>query len=249
MGKSLRNRRLQDSITVILHRPAIPENIGATVRAMANMGYSRLILSDPRTDDMKTAARLAVSASWILDRALSCPSLEEALTVSGARFLVGATARDRRYWDPVEITVAAPFIHQRAASGGAAILFGPEDKGLSNEELTLCHMLVTIPAYGELGSYNLSHAAAITLFTLTTTSPSKSPAVQRQSAAFEEMERMYSHLQELLTEVDFLWEDNPDHMMRAVREFINRAQPSGSEAKMIRGICRRLLWHLRNRGA
>jgi tRNA/rRNA methyltransferase len=245
--KETQNRRLQDEIIVILHRPGIPENIGATARVMANLGFDRLILSDPRTGDMETAAKLAVSASHILDRASSYPSLSEAIEASGARFLVGTTARGRRYWETEDISQAAPYIVQRALLDRTAVIFGPENIGLSNEELTLCHLLVTLPAEGELGSYNLSHAAAITLFAVLTARSSCGVKTGKAIAGFVEMEGMYEHVQNLLTETGFLWEDNPDHMMRAVRGFINRAQPSETDVKAIRGVCRRLLWHLRNK--
>lgn len=246
MEKGIQNRRPQDKITVILHRPGIPENIGATARVMANMGFSRLILSDPRTSDMETAARLAVSASHILDRASSCPSLGDAIIASGARFLVGTTARDRRYWNVEDITKTVPKILSKALRDEAAIIFGPENMGLSNEELTLCQMLVTIPTGGALGSYNLSHAVAITLFSLLTCQPPGTVQITASKAGFTDLEGMFEHIQVLLTETGYLLEDNPDHMMRAVREFINRAEPTENDVKMIRGVCRKLLWHLKN---
>jgi len=214
---------------------------------MANLGFNRLILSDPRTNDMETAAKLAVSAYPILDKAPTCPSLREAMALSGTRFLVGTTARDRRYWNIEDLPGAAGAIVQKATQDGAAIVFGPENIGLSNEDLTLCHLAVTIPTVGELGSLNLSHAVAITLFTLLTARTSDTSAPCRDSADFSKTEGMYGHIQDLLTEAGFLLEDNPDHMMRAVREFINRAEPSENDVKMIRGVCRKLLWHLRNR--
>jgi tRNA/rRNA methyltransferase len=245
--RNIQNLRLQDEITVILHRPGIPENIGSTARVMANLGFGRLILSDPRTDDMETAVKLAVSAFPIIEQALSCPSLIKAISESGARFIVGTTARDRRYWNVTDLPETAPKIVQKALRDGAAIIFGPEDAGLSNEELTFCHQLITIPTGGEFESFNLSHAVAITLFALISTrQPAPTRKLPRAAAGFPETEGMYEHLQDLLTETGFLLRDNPHHMMRAVREFINRAEPSGDDVRMIRGVCRRLLWHLRN---
>ncbi|MDF1525798.1 MAG: TrmH family RNA methyltransferase [bacterium] len=239
--------RPQDNITVILHRPAIPENIGSVARAMGNTGFSRLIISCPETEDWPTAGKLAVSAAHILDRAPRCGSLEEAIALSEARYLVGTTGRSRKYWQSTEIGTAAPQILSRSISGGTALLFGPESTGLNNEELTLCHTTVTLPFDGELASYNLAQAVLLVLFTLMTHAKPESPPASPDSASFEEVEGMYTHIQELLTEVGFLWEDNPDHMMKAVREFVNRAGPGESEVKMIRGVCRKLLYHLRNK--
>jgi tRNA/rRNA methyltransferase len=240
-------QRPQDNITVILHRPAIPENIGSVARAMRNTGFSRLIISCPDTMDWATARKLAVSAADILDRAPRCGSLEEAIALSEARYLVGTTGRSRKYWQSTEIEAAASQILSRSISGGTALLFGPESTGLNNKELTLCHTTVTIPFDGELASYNLAQAVLLVLFTLMThTQPEYRPN-SHDSASFEEVEGMYTHIQELLTEVGFLWEDNPDHMMKAVRELVNRAEPVEEEVKMIRGICRRLLYHMRDR--
>jgi tRNA/rRNA methyltransferase len=161
--------------------------------------------------------------------------------------MVGTTVRDRKYRETVDLVPAVPRILERSAHGGAALLFGPEDRGLTNEELALCQIVVTIPAADDLGSYNLSHAAAVVLFTLMTAARPAPVFPGRETAGFSEMEGMYDHVRELLGEVGFLLEDNPDHMMQAVREFINRIEPTESDVKMIRGICRRLLWHLRNK--
>lgn len=247
MAQHKRNRHPQDDITIILHRTGIPENIGATARAMANMGFGRLVLSEPKTSDLETARKLAVSAAGILDHASVFPSLKEAAIGSRARFLVGTTGRDRRYRNTLDIAAAAPRILERASGDGAALLFGPEDRGLTNEELALCQMVVTIPTAGGLGSYNLSHAAAIVLFTLMATASPPPPSPARETAGLSQVEGMYKHVRELLSEIEFLLEDNPDHMMQIIREFINRAEPSVEEVAVIRGVCRRLLWHLRNR--
>ncbi|UCF31416.1 MAG: RNA methyltransferase [bacterium] len=239
--------RASDNVTIVLHRPSIPENIGSVVRVMKNTGFSRLILSDPRTEDLDTAGRLAVSARSLLDQARFCDTLGEALSLSGARFIVGTTGRDRRYWRPSEVPEAARTILARASVVQTALVFGPEDSGLTNDELTLCHQIITLPVAGDLTSYNLSHAAAIILFSLMTADHPDRPGGETVSAGFEDLEGMYGHIQELLTEIRFLWEDNPHHMMRAVREFINRSKPTEQDVRIIRGICRRMLWHLRNR--
>lgn len=236
-----------DNITVILHRPAIPENIGSVARAMRNTGFTRLIISCPDTPDWSTAEKLAVSAADLLREAPRCQSLEDAVTLSGAKYLVGTTGRDRKYWQSTEIAVAAPEILSRSLTGGTALLFGPESSGLTNEELTLCHMTVTIPSKGDLASYNLAQAVLLVLYTLMTQGQAESPAHRAEPAPFDKIEGMYSHIQELLTETGFLLEDNPDHMMRAVREFVNRGEPTEPEVRMIRGVCRRLLYHLRRK--
>jgi len=229
---------------------------------MANLGFDRLIIAEPATRDWVTARKLAVAAVPILENATVTDTLEEGISASGARYLVGTTGRDRKYWDLKEVGQAAPGILERAASEKAAILFGPEDHGLSNEALTLCHAIVYLPTAGEVESYNLSHAVTLTLYTLLI-APTSDPDPQQTTVSqdspsdppsfepptFEETQGMYGHIEELLTETGFLWEDNSEHMMMVLREFLNRAEPSSDEVKMIRGICRRLLHHVRNRGS
>ena len=145
------------------------------------------------------------------------------------------------------ITQAVPKILDRASVTNVSLVFGPENTGLSNEEMTLCHLTVTLPTADELGSYNLSHAVLLVLFQIMTATHHRSEGAGHSPAGFEALEGMYQHIQEVLLETGFLWNDNPDHMMRAVRSFLNRSNPTDQEAKMVRGICRRLLWHLRNK--
>ncbi|HDL54096.1 MAG TPA: hypothetical protein ENH32_08990, partial [Proteobacteria bacterium] len=127
------------------------------------------------------------------------------------------------------------------------LLFGPENTGLSNGELTLCQMVVTIPSAGSLSSYNLSHAVILTLFQIMMAAAPDKENPHQTPASFNSLEGMYTHVEETLTKADFLWEDNPDHMMHAVRSFINRATPTEEEVKMVRGVCRKLLWQMRDR--
>jgi tRNA/rRNA methyltransferase len=214
---------------------------------MMNTGYSNLFISSPETDDWNTARKLAVSAVKILDEAPRSDSLKEALALSRAGYIVGTTGRDRKYWNPVEITQAIPAIIERASVTDVSLVFGPENTGLSNEELTLCHLTVNLPTADELGSYNLSHAVILILFQIMTAVHPGSEDSRENPAGFETLEGMYGHIQDVLTQTGFLWDDNPDHMMRAVRSFLNKSSPTVQEVKTIRGICRRLLWHLRNK--
>lgn len=234
-----------DNIVVILHRPAIPENIGAVARVLFNTGFSRLFISCPETEDWATARKLAVSAEKLLEKPPIYDSLADALTASEAGFIIGMTARHRKYWDRESIQVSSREIVRRAQKEKVAIVFGPENSGLSNEDLTLCSTTISIPAAGELASYNLSHAAAIVLFHLMTESVPQENGRGPAAADFTAMEGMYDHMQDVLAEIGFLWEDNPDHMMRLVRSFIGRTEPTAAETAAIRGICRRILNYLR----
>jgi TrmH family RNA methyltransferase len=249
-----------DRIAVVLHQPSVPDNVGAVARVMGNTGFSRLVLSDPRIADMTPAYRTAVSAASILGNALTVPDLDGALAAAGAQFVVGSTARARSYWDLRPLPQAVATILAKAAEEPVALLFGPEKTGLTNEELDRCHLLVSIPAMGPITSYNLSHAVLLVLFHLASSRadaspPQAAPAVEgaaadpgARPATREEREGMYAHLAEMLLAAGFLWEENPEHMMRLLREFLNRASPRKREVQAIRGICRTMLWRLRGRG-
>ncbi len=256
-GDAARPLPLQDRIAVVLHQPSVPDNVGAVARVMANTGFSRLVLSDPRVADMTGAYRTAVSAASILGNALTVPGLDQALAAAGAEFVVGATARTRSYWDLRPLPQAVEIILAKAAEEPVALLFGPEKTGLTNEELDRCHLLVSIPAMGPVTSYNLSHAVLLVLFHLASASaPANAPALPAdptpdpgaRPATREEREGMYAHLEEMLLAAGFLWEENPEHMMRLLREFLDRAGPRKREVQAMRGICRTMLWRLRGRG-
>jgi TrmH family RNA methyltransferase len=236
-----------DNTTIILHRPAVPDNIGAVARIMSNTGFTRLVISQPETDDWRKAEVVAVSAAGLLENAPRTDSLAEAISMSGAHFVVGTTGRDRKYWNARNIDESAKDILVRAAVTPTAIIFGPENFGLSNDELALCHLHVTIPAV-DLASYNLSHAAAIVLFSIMTAAQPAKPEAPGNLAPFEEMEGMYDHIRQALSSIGFLLEENPEHMMKAIRSFMNKAEPTVDEVTIVRGVCRRLMNHLRNSG-
>jgi len=248
-------RTLPERVAVVLHQPSVPDNIGAVARVMANTGFTRLVLSDPRVRDMTAAYKTAVSAASILGNALAFPDLPSALSGAGAEFVVGSTARNRSYWNLLPLTEAVGPILAEAARRPVALLFGPESTGLTNEDLDRCQLLVTLPTSGPVTSYNLSHAVLLLLFHLANppatpslTAPPPPGHPEDRIATREELEGMYTHLEEMLLVAGFLWEDNPEHMMRLLREFLNRAEPRRREVQALRGVCRTVLWRLRGRG-
>jgi tRNA/rRNA methyltransferase len=149
------------NITIVLVRPQYAGNIGAVCRAMKNMGLSRLILVSPGQDPLSAEARMmATSARDILQKAKIFSSLEEAL--QGFRWIAGTSARKGinrgPFISPREIS---PEILQHARSIPVAILFGPEDRGLTNRELDPCHALIRIPTHPGLSSLNLAQAVMV----------------------------------------------------------------------------------------
>lgn len=232
-------------LRVVLFRPKYAENVGSAARAMLNMGASRLALVDPQGYELDRAAPLAtVHARHILENALVVGSLTEAL--EGASLVIGTTARTGG-WRKGLLTPAkaAPEVLSRLHEGGsAALVFGPEDRGLTNEETSLCDQLVMIPASPDCTSLNLSQAVLILLYECYQLALSKpfepsGPPTERD-ASFEERQALFASMQEALTAIDFLKDQNPEYWMLPVRRFFSRFRLRRNEFNLLMGICRQV---------
>ena len=152
-----------ERVRVVLVRPKTSGNVGAVARAIANFGLSELALVAPRGYRAAAAAKTAVHARRILDGKQKFASLAEA--VADCAWVVGTTCRPgsyrRRTQTPREV---AREIIAVARTKRVALVLGPEDHGLTNDELKICHELVTIPTHSSDPSLNLSHAALVCLY-------------------------------------------------------------------------------------
>ncbi|MEW5734815.1 MAG: TrmH family RNA methyltransferase, partial [Thermodesulfobacteriota bacterium] len=127
-----------------------------------------------------------------------------------------------------------------------AIVFGREDRGLLNEDLKLCHALLTIPT-SELRALNLAQSVVIVCYELFRTSLAENvPHAPRLANRFE-LEAMYEKLGEMLERIGFLNAENPDHWMGNLRRFFSRLPLTARDVKIIRGICRQMDWFTRVR--
>jgi tRNA/rRNA methyltransferase len=169
---------------------------------------------------------------------------QEAL--DGFNYIVGTTARLGK--------ARGPFISPRAAAqdiagisqkNKIALLFGPEDTGLANEELRLCHAVVTIPTSREFTSLNLSHAVMILCYEILIASSGATVAAETipKLALSSELEGMYGQIKTLLADIEFLNPENPDYWIMHLRRFFTRAGILSREVKIVRGICRQLQWY------
>jgi tRNA (cytidine32/uridine32-2'-O)-methyltransferase len=147
----------RERVRVVLVKPLRCGNIGSTARAMKNMGLERLYLVQPQEDRWDLAERMAPGAHDLLASAVHCDSTAQA--VADCHCVVGTTARGRKFRWPVQ-EPAELAVDVLATPGEIALLFGPEDSGLDNDDLLLCHKLVTI-ATAEAPSLNLSQAVLI----------------------------------------------------------------------------------------
>lgn len=232
-----------DNVRIVLVNTTHPGNIGSTARAMKTMGLSRLVLVDPKTFPAPEAVTLASGATDVLDNAVVCSTLEDAVADCG--LIIGASARIRGVSLPLmEPSECAEAIVAESADGdvNVAWVFGREDRGLTNDELKLCHGQTHIPSNPEFSSLNLASAVQVLSYEL------RKADLQRQRAALapesrtrdlansKEMEYFYEHLQTLLTEVDFFKHGNPDKIMAKLRRLYGRVRPDRVELNMLRGI-------------
>ena len=228
------------NITIVLHQPQDRVNIAAAVRAMANMGLHRLTLVDPAEFDPRRITGIAHRTEPIVEAAVLAGSLEEAL--AGATYVVGTSARPRtarrNYRRPRELS---PRILRRARDGNVAIVFGREDRGLSNEALDLCHEVMVIPTAPGYPSLNLAQAVllvAYELFLAGADGPEPFPAGKRSlgPATSAELEEMYEALEAGLDRAAFFRARKAESVMRILRTVFGRTTLDAHEARLIRSI-------------
>ena len=241
------------NIAIVLIRPQYAGNIGSVTRAMKNMGLSKLILVSPAQDHLSEEARMmSTSARDILEKAEVYSTQEEAL--KGFRWIAGTSARKGRNRGPfISPREICPEILMHARSIPVAILFGPEDKGLTNEELAPCHALISMPTHEGLRSLNLSQAVMVMsyeLFVATLAHAEKGTVISDppfELAEFRKVERMYAHLEDLLLKIGFLDPNNPKRIMHTLRLIFGRAGLSDRDVAILRGIFRQLEWYATKR--
>jgi tRNA/rRNA methyltransferase len=130
-----------------------------------------------------------------------------------------------------------------------AMVFGPEDLGLSNEELELCNDVVSIPTALDATSINLSHAVIIICYELfRAATGEQESAEQAEIASADLTEAMYDHMRDALLDIGFLNRQNPDYTLGMIRRILTRSALTVPEVKLIRGMFRQLVWYVKNRG-
>ena len=226
------------SIRIVLVGTTHPGNIGAAARAMKNMGLSDLALVRPKYFPHDEASARASGAEDILERAMVVDTLADALT--DCVYVAGASARSRTInWPCMGPRDCAERMIQESGHGKVAAVFGPEKTGLHNDDLDLCHTLLTIPTDPGFSSLNLAMAVQVLTYELRVASMlDEGPVfdVEAPPATSEEMEHFYTHLEKVLTDIEFLDPDNPRHLMRRMRRLFIRARPDKNEVNILRGV-------------
>lgn len=244
------------NITVILVRPRFPENIGMAARAMANMGARELVLVRPERWDKEKASPLATpQGQALLEAARVEDSLASAIGSCAAAF--GTTARTGGWRaSPLAPEQAAREARSLVRSGNrVALVFGSEDRGLTNAEVEQCTHLVNIPTALGNSSLNLAQAVLILLYECAKadmalpfdpmaahrrdwTLPARGTDSRRATQAEEAL--LLRTLQETLLTLDHLPRDNPGWFMQPLRRFLRKSRLRRHEFDMLMGICRQV---------
>ncbi len=229
-----------DNIVVVLDEPKDVVNIAGVIRVMMNMGLSRLRLVDPEEYDIRRITGIAHRSDELVESADVFPTLRDAL--ADTVFTVGTTARPRtahrNYLRPRSV---APTIVLRATEGPVALVFGREDRGLTNEGLDLCHAIAVVPTAAEYSSLNLAQACLVLCYEiyLAATNEAPLPGYKRDvgPATHADLEQMYTALEQGFYRIDFFRGDrHPAGVLRTLRTLLSRADPDLREVRLVRAI-------------
>ena len=226
------------TIRIILIETTHPGNIGATARAMKNMGLFDLMLVNPRHFPHDDATARASGAEDVLEATRVVDNLDEAL--SNCIYVAGASPRARTIeWPSMAPRECARKLLQESHNGTVAVVFGSEKSGLTNADIDRCHTLLTIPTDPSFSSLNLAMAVQVISYELLVAKigmTEENYVSEVSLATSEELEHFYMHLQDVLTDGRFLDPDNPRHLMRRLRRLFARAQPDQNEINILRGM-------------
>jgi tRNA/rRNA methyltransferase len=206
------------------------------------MGINDLALVNPSQLCRNAADTMAVHARDVLDTMQVHASLRAAVADCG--LVVGTTCRPGLYRDGALTPRAlAPHLVAAAEANRVALVFGPEDSGLANDDLRLCHRLVTIPTASTYTSLNVAQAVSLCCYEVFVAAQGEATMPPRPLAIAERQELMYEKLKSALLKIGFLHGDNPDHIMFALRRILGRAGLEDRDVRILLGMARQIDWY------
>jgi len=231
-----------ENVTIVLKGPKFPGNVGSAARCAMNMGIDKMIVVGNRDLDDEAVRQMATHvAKHIVEGIRYVDTMEEAL--AGFTWVVGTTARQGSGRGPVvSPRRMAEILVGLSQKNEIALLFGPEDTGLTNDDLRFCQTLVTIPTV-DFKSLNLSHAVMVVCYELLVAKMENDGKFAPKLASSKELEGMFAQLKETLLAIGFLLPDNPDYWMMHLRRLFSRTTLLAREVKILRGICRQIEWY------
>jgi TrmH family RNA methyltransferase len=226
------------NIRIVLVDTSHPGNIGAAARAMKNMRLEQLCLITPQRYPSAEATARASGADDLLAHAKIFDTLDDAL--AGCRLVIGTSARDRKIaWPVLNPRECGPKLIAAAAKGEAALVFGRERSGLTNEELDRCNYLVHIPTNQEYSSLNLGAAVQVLAYEIYMAWLERSPLNSEPEcdyATADMLQGFHQHLEQTLQELGFADPRQSEKLFRRLRSFFHRARPDREELNILRGI-------------
>ena len=228
-----------DNIKIVMVGTTHPGNIGAAARAMHNMCFGRLLLVDPQCPVGEIAYARASGANSVLDRRETHTTLREA--IADCSIVMAATARRRSLaWPELEPPRMAERLLALGAGEQAALVFGREHSGLTNEELQLCNFMVTIPTNPEFSSLNLAAAIQVLCYEIFGRRAA-APAPLRVDpqdlpASSREVEGYFEHLERFMTNSGFVDPEQPGLVMQRLRRLYLRSELTRNEVNILRGM-------------
>lgn len=250
-----------DAVRIVLLNPSHPGNIGAIARAMKNMGLRDLALVAPdRFPDPQAEARAAAAAD-LLAGARVVADLDAA--VGDCHVVIGTSSRSRTLpWPVLEPRELAARLSSDYRGRRTAIVFGREERGLSNSELQRCNLHVQIPADPAYPVLNLAMAVQIIAYEIhlqaRNASPSGvedvpdqrgplGPAWDEDAATVDDVEHFLRHLEATLVQTGFHDPDNPRQLMARLRRLYQRVHLDKMEVNILRGMLKAMQQRLDRR--
>ena len=240
-----------DQVKIVLVEPAGERNIGSIARVMRNMGLSQLTIVNPRCDYLSEEAQvMAVRGLDVLKQAQIVNTIPQAL--QGCHRAIATTARPRGI--PTELETprqAIPWLLEQNIT--SALIFGPEDRGLSNQELSYAQRFICIEANSEYPSLNLAQAVGICCYELyhyyqsLTDEEKANSETSEEVATIEQLEGYYQHLESVLLKINYIYPHTAATKMAKLRRIINRSNLNSQELALLRGILRQGEWGLQEK--
>ncbi len=214
---------------------------GRVIRKIS-VGFDQLGVVDPQNCDLTRILKMAThAASDVVEQMQVHADLQAAL--APFNYVVGTTARlGGQRQSVVPSHKLAPELAEITENNRVGLVFGPEDRGLTNEDLRLCHRLVNIPTV-EFSSLNLAQAVMIICYELQRDRSAESKPFVPRLANRHELDGMYAQLKDILVTISYIQPDNPDYFMNNIRQFGTRLKLRAKEVSIIRGICRQINWY------
>ena len=245
-------------VRIVMVNTTLPANIGSALRAMKTMGLCKLVLVDPKTYPHPDIDALAAGATDLIEQIEVVEQLEDA--IADCHLVFGTSARSRTIpWPLLDARPAAEKSLNAVAQHGqnVAIIFGREDRGLTNEELALANYHVTIPVNEEYGVLNVAQAIQVICYEMrmaaidivgkiadpaATMQVTDSEAMQWDEPLVnhEQMQQFYPHLEKMLAEIEFMDPKNPRLLPLRLRRLFGRIQLDRMEYHLLRGIFSRV---------